>query len=62
MTKHQSPHLADANQTTDAKLVELALKVLERAAVLQEFVGTGSIHAMTYLLLQLALVRSICRD
>jgi hypothetical protein len=41
--------------------VQLALKVLERAAVLQETVSAGSTHATKYLLLRLALVRSICR-
>jgi len=58
----QSRHLADANPTTDAKLVELALKVLERAAVLQETGGAGSIHTTKYFLLRLALVRSVRRD
>jgi hypothetical protein len=42
--------------------VELALKVLERAAILQETVGAGSIHTTKYLLLRLALVRSARRD
>ena len=42
--------------------MELALKVLERAAALQETVGAGSIHATKYFLLRLALVRSIRRD
>jgi hypothetical protein len=42
--------------------VKLALKVLERAAVLQETEGTGSIHVTKYLLLRLGLVRSIRRD
>jgi hypothetical protein len=37
------------------------LKVLERAAVLQETVNAGSTHTTKYLLLRLALVRSICR-
>jgi hypothetical protein len=41
--------------------VQLALKVLERVAVLQETASAGSIHATKYLLLRLALVRSICR-
>jgi hypothetical protein len=42
--------------------VGLALKVLERAAALQETVGTGSIHVTEYLLLRLGLVRSVRRD
>lgn len=42
--------------------MQLALKVLERAAVLQGTASTRSIHATKYLLLRLDLVRSVCHD